>query len=48
MSGHRQNFCMNKFKKSALSMHAYDIHNGDISLSDFNVAVVKKVPPQET
>ena len=32
--------------KSALSMHAYDCHDGELSLNDFNVAVVSKVAPR--
>ena len=46
MSGHRDKFNMGKYKKSALSMHAYDTHGGDLTLEDFSVAVLKKVPPR--
>tara|TARA_Y100000296_G_scaffold59201_1_gene68282 strand:- start:211 stop:429 length:219 start_codon:yes stop_codon:yes gene_type:complete len=46
MSGHREKFNIRKYKKSALSMHAYDIHGGDLSLKDFSIAVMKKVPPR--
>ena len=46
MSGHRDKFNMGKYKKSALSMHAYDTHGGDLTLEDFRVAVLKKVPPR--
>ena len=27
-------------------MHAYDSHNGELSLNDFNIAVINKVPPR--
>ena len=27
-------------------MHAYDTHGGDLTLEDFSVAVLKKVPPR--
>ena len=46
MLGHRDKFNMGKYKKSALSMHAYDTHVGDLTLEDFSVAVLKKVPPR--
>ena len=46
MSGHREKFTIGKYKKSALSMHAYDTHGGDLALTDFSIAVVKKVPPR--
>ena len=46
MSSHRQKFDIENYTKSALSMHAYDVHNGELELSDFNVAVVSKVPPR--
>ena len=46
MSGHGDKFNMGKYKKSALSMHAYDTHGGDLTLEDFSVAVLKKVPPR--
>ena len=46
MSGHRDKFNMGKYKKSALSMHAYDTHGDDLTLEDFSVAVLKKVPPR--
>ena len=42
----RDKFNMGKYKKSALSMHAYDTHGGDLTLEDFSVAVFKKVPPR--
>lgn len=46
MSGHREKFNMKKYKKSALSMHAYDMHDGELSLQDFSIAVIKKVTPR--
>ena len=46
MSGHRDKFNMKNYKKSALSMHAYDTHGGELTLDDFNIAVLKKVPPR--
>ena len=46
MSGHRDKFNMRKYNKSALSMHAYDTHGGDLTLNDFSIAVLKKVPPR--
>ena len=46
MSGHREKFNIMKYKKSALSMHAYDMHDGELSLEDFSIAVVKKVNPR--
>ena len=47
MSGHREKFCMEKYKKSALSWHAYDTHEGDLALTDYDIAVIKKVPPRK-
>ena len=46
MSGHRDKFNIFKYKKSALSMHAYDTHDGELTLEDFSIAVMKKVPPR--
>ena len=46
MSGHREKFCIDKFNKSALSMHAFDTHNGDLALTDYEIAIVKRVPPR--
>ena len=37
---------MGKYKKSALSMHAYDTHGSDLTLEDFSVAVLKMVLPR--
>ena len=46
MTGHREKFNINKYHKSALSMHAYDEHNGELTLEDFNIAVMKKATPR--
>ena len=48
-SGHRGCFneVGNKWEKSALSMHAKDMHQNQFSLKNFSVAVVKKVSPQQ-
>ena len=46
MTGHREKFNIKKYRKSALSMHAYDVHNGDLTLEDFKLAVMKKVTPR--
>ena len=46
MSGHWNKFNMGKYNKSALSMHAYDTHGGDLTLNDFSIVVLKKVPPR--
>ena len=35
-----------KYISSALSMHAYDVDDGELDLKDFEVAVVSKVPPR--
>ena len=45
-SGHRTSFTESKYEKSALSMHAREVHGTHFSLDIFNVAVVKKVSPQ--
>ena len=48
-SGHRG--CFNggeeKWDKSALSMHARDVHQTQFSLDIFTISVVKKVSPQQ-
>ena len=48
-SGHRS--CFNgdegKWEKSALSMHAKDMHQTQFSLENFTISVVKKVSPQQ-
>ena len=46
-SGHRACFNFEKFEKSALSMHAYEVHRDNFELDSFNIAVVKKVSPQQ-
>ena len=46
-SGHRGSFNEEKWEKSALSMHARDMHQDQFSLNNFSVAVVKKVSPQQ-
>ena len=46
MTGHRNKFNIKNYTKSALSMHAYDSHNGELSLDDFNIAVINKVAPR--
>ena len=46
-SGHRGCFNNEKWEKSALSMHARDMHQNQFSLNNFSVAVVKKVSPQQ-
>ena len=45
-SGHRACFSLDKWEKSALSMHARDVHQTNFTLDIFSVAVVKKVSPQ--
>ena len=45
MTGHRQKFNMINYTKSGVSMHAYDTHDGELSLNDYNIAVISKVPP---
>ena len=45
-SGHRGCFNNQKWDKSALSMHAWEVHQTQFSLDIFTVAVVKKVSPQ--
>ena len=44
-SGHRGSFTEDKFEKSALSMHARDVHQDCFSLDNYLVSVVKKVSP---
>ena len=46
-SGHRNCFAEDKFDKSALSMHAKEVHGMNFSLDIFRVAVVSKVSPQQ-
>ena len=45
-SGHRGCFNEEKWEKSALSMHAREVHQMNFSLDIFTIAVVKKVSPQ--
>ena len=45
-SGHRGCFNNDKWEKSALSMHAREVHNTSFSLNIFSIAVIKKVSPQ--
>ena len=45
-SGHRGSFTLENLEKSALSMHANDVHQTRFSLDIFSVAVIKKVSPQ--
>jgi hypothetical protein len=45
-SGHRGCFNEEKWEKSALSMHAREVHQRQFSLDIFSVAVIKKVSPQ--
>ena len=45
-SGHRGSFTEEKLEKSALSMHAKDVHQTQFSLDIFSVAVIKKVSPK--
>ena len=45
-SGHRGCFNNDKWEKSALSMHAREVHNSNFSLNIFSIAVIKKVSPQ--
>ena len=46
-SGHRGCFNEKYWEKSALSMHARDVHQTRFSLEIFSIAVVKKVSPQQ-
>ena len=46
-SGHRGSFSEDKWEKSALSMHARDVHQTNFSLDIFTISVVKKVSPQQ-
>ena len=46
-NGHRGCFTdEGKWEKSALAMHAKDIHNSNFSLKNFSVSIVRKVSPQ--
>ena len=46
-SGHRGSFSEDKWEKSALSMHAREVHHTSFSLDIFSISVVKKVSPQQ-
>lgn len=46
-NGHRGCFNSEKWQKSALSMHAMDIHKTNFSLSNFEISIVRKVSPQQ-
>ena len=46
-SGHRGSFNEEKWEKSALSMHAKDMHQTQFSLDNFSISIVKKVSPQQ-
>ena len=46
-SGHRSCFSEDKWEKSALSIHAKEIHEINFSLKSFTISVVKKVSPQQ-
>ena len=45
-SGHRGCFTEDKWEKSALAMHAKDVHQSQFSLKNFTIAIVKKVSPR--
>ena len=45
-TGHRGCFTDEKWKKSALSMHAKDMHKNYFSLNNYSIALIKKVSPQ--
>ena len=46
-SGHRGCFNEEKWEKSALSMHAREVHQVHFSLEIFSISVVSKVSPQQ-
>ena len=46
-NGHRNSFSDEKWDKSALSMHARDVHQMNFSLTSFKISVIKKVSPQQ-
>ena len=46
-TGHRNSFTEEKFDKSALSMHAKEVHQTNFSLDIFRISVVSKVSPQQ-
>ena len=45
-NAHRNCFSDEKWQKSALSMHAKDVHNENFNLSNFELTVVKQISPQ--
>ena len=45
-NGHRGCFNDEKWEKSALAMHAKDVHNSHFSLNNFSISIVKKISPQ--
>ena len=45
-NGHRGCFTDEKWEKSALAMHAKDVHNSDFSLKNFSISIVRKISPQ--
>ena len=45
-TGHRSCFNDEKWDKSALSMHAQDVHQMNFSLDSFSISIVAKVSPQ--
>ena len=45
-NGHRGCFNEEKWDKSALSMHAKDVHGSVFSLKNFTVSIVRKASPQ--
>ena len=45
-NGHRGCFNEEKWEKSALAMHAKDVHGSNFSLSNFSISIVKKTSPQ--
>lgn len=46
-NSHRSCFTEEKWEKSALSMHANEVHQCNFSLKNFTISVVKKVSPQQ-
>ena len=46
-NGHRASFNEDNWEKSALSMHAREVHNTTFSLDIFKISIVKKVSPQQ-
>ena len=45
-NGHRGSFKDDKWEKSALSMHAKDMHNSNFALKNFSISIIKKISPQ--